>query len=227
MFRLIVCVAIVLAAPAAFAQAERGRWLTITNIPGCTIWHHSAARRADATAEWTGSCREGKAEGDGTLTMRWQAEGAEQWARSTGTVAGGRFVGRQVFDNSFGTRMEGDLDGRATVTVRNGLRYEGELREGLFHGRGTAVLPNGDRYEGTWENGRPHGRGVYVWANGDRYEGEIQRGERTGEGIRTWKDGTRFEGRFFFDQPRGSGLCAQGGRTDRCEMDRGEIIWLD
>jgi len=48
----------------------------------------------------------------------------------------------------------------AAVTLPDGSRYTGELRNGAPHGFGTSVATNGESYSGAWENGLRHGIGV-------------------------------------------------------------------
>lgn len=211
-------------AGAANAQDEKGRWHPVENIPGCTVWNPNP--QSGETVTWSGSCVAGKAEGQGTLTWRYREDGKEKEGRNTGTLAAGKFVGRNTYTDSDGLRFEGDDNGRGVMTWASGNRYEGDFRDGRFHGRGVFAWANGNRYEGEFRDGTFHGRGVLT-ATGDRYEGEFRNGKRTGQAIMIWRDGTRFEGPFLDGKPAGAGTCARGGRTGRCLIENTDIRWLD
>jgi hypothetical protein len=98
---------------------------------------------------YVGSCKDGRAEGQGT------AKG--------GAVYAGEF-------------HAGKKHGRGVKSWPWGDRYEGEFAEDAKHGRGVYTWGErsvfaGDRYEGGFANDKRNGYGVYVWASGDRYAG--------------------------------------------------------
>ncbi len=49
---------------------------------------------------------------------------------------------------------------------KNGGKYVGEYKEGLFHGQGTYNFANGDKYVGEWKESLFHGQGTYTYADG-------------------------------------------------------------
>lgn len=56
--------------------------------------------------------------------------------------------------------MNGKKHGKGTYRFHNGLRYEGEYRDGLRNGKGTIFNPSDQKaYEGDMLNGLPHGVG--------------------------------------------------------------------
>lgn len=65
----------------------------------------------------------------------------------------------------------------ATITLPDGSRYTGALRNGVPHGFGTAVAANGESYSGAWENGLRHGVGVLTFQNRTSRTGIWNRGE--------------------------------------------------
>ncbi|WP_052480991.1 C13 family peptidase [Gilvimarinus agarilyticus] len=82
------------------------------------------------------------------------------------------------------------------LTLPDGSRYSGELREGLLSGEGRLEWPNGDAYEGEFANGMMHGKGTLSMATGDIYQGDFIAGRFTGEGSDTGSDGTEYQGEF-------------------------------
>jgi len=98
---------------------------------------------------YSGGCKDGKAEGQGTSR------------------------GRAAYVGGF---HEGKKHGRGVKTWPWGDRYEGEFADDAKHGMGIYTWGErsafaGDRYEGGFANDRRSGYGVYVWASGDSYAG--------------------------------------------------------
>lgn len=119
---------------------------------GCRIWDQYPDARK--TIHWSGACRNGFAEGPGTL----------EWAYN------GRPDGR-----ARGTFVEGRLDGRAQVEWRDGRRMDGEFRQGRAEGQGSFVWPDGRRYSGDWKDDRRTGFGTLDYPDGRRFVGEFYR----------------------------------------------------
>ena len=71
-------------------------------------------------------------------------------------------------------------DDKASLTLPDGKRFEGELRDGLPHGAGIVTSPDGTRYEGEFREGKMHGQGVVSHPDGIRYAGEFRDGEPMG-----------------------------------------------
>ena len=69
-----------------------------------------------------------------------------------------------------------DQPTRGVVTLDDGARYEGELRDGEPHGQGVYTSPDGKRYEGEVEDGKLHGQGVLTFPDGTRQAGEFKNG---------------------------------------------------
>lgn len=92
-----------------------------------------------------------------------------------------------------------------TIMLKNGCRYQGNLKSGVFHGRGILSWPEGDKYQGDFVEGEQHGKGVFTWSNGDKYEGDFVNGARTGKGVFIWSDGEQYEGDFIDGERTGKG----------------------
>lgn len=100
------------------------------------------------------------------------------------------------------------------VTLPDGSRYEGELRDGLFDGKGTLSATDGARYEGEFRRGRYHGRGTYTSVGGDVYHGDFAEGELTGQARISYANGSSWEGevRRWVPEGRGTFVLASGRR---------------
>ena len=76
------------------------------------------------------------------------------------------------------TVMTGEASGwKGDLTLPDGARYEGEIRDGKAHGQGVFTFPDGARYEGEVRDGKAHGQGVFTFPDGARYEGVWRDGE--------------------------------------------------
>jgi hypothetical protein len=149
--------------------------------------------------KWSGGCKNGYAEGHGTL----------EWFE--GDTATFRFEGSMV---------AGMSDGIGSYTfLENGASYSGGFKAGKRHGQGTLTLPSGQvqqgrfendelvgevevtgpgmfRYVGGWLNGRPHGIGWERHQDGAIYEGEFRAGLAEGQGTVTLINGQTISGHF-------------------------------
>jgi hypothetical protein len=45
-----------------------------------------------------------------------------------------------------------------TITLPDGDKYVGEVKDGLPHGKGTKTFADGDKYVGEWKDGRRYRR---------------------------------------------------------------------
>ena len=84
--------------------------------------------------------------------------------------------------------------------IPEGMRYEGEERDGKPHGRGVLVFDDGGRFEGEYRDGRPHGYFVLTTTLGERgrlyAEAELRGdGKKHGHFVITYP-GRSYEGGF-------------------------------
>ena len=114
--------------------------------------------------EYSGEFKEGKFNGQGTLT----------WAN------GDMYVGE--FKN-------GTFHGQGTYTYLNGSKYVGEHKDGKMNGQGSATFANGDKYVGEHKDGKMNGQGTYTWVNGDEHVGEWKDDKQNGQGTMKHSDG--------------------------------------
>jgi len=88
-------------------------------------------------------------------------------------------------------------NGVGMLLLKDGNRYEGELKGGLMHGQGKKIYPDGRTFEGEFNEGQTwNGTGVYTHQSGDIYEGELRAGKMHGKGKLTCLDGRTQEGEF-------------------------------
>ncbi|MCZ6763808.1 MAG: hypothetical protein O7C63_02605, partial [Alphaproteobacteria bacterium] len=130
-----VLLALTVALPALAAEEV---WLAAPD--DCLIW---VDRSLDTVGvDWNGGCKDGRADGDGTLV--WHI-----------------LVGGDAATVTYrGHWRDGRLHGQGAVTWANGAHYQGRWRDGQPNGRGAYVWSNGDRYEGDFRDGNMHGDGV-------------------------------------------------------------------
>ena len=104
-----------------------------TNKINCQIWN--ANPQNNETANWSGKCFNGKANGYGTLL----------WS------GGSKYIGQ--YNN-------GHMDGFGKLTWGNeekksvGDFYIGEFKKDFMHGEGVYTFSSGRVYEGIWNKGR-------------------------------------------------------------------------
>jgi hypothetical protein len=115
---------IVLGAAISAAGAD---WIT-DPATKCAIWNPKPVPHE--TISWSGSVRDGQAEGLGIAV--WSVRGRET-ERAEGTWRGGK------------------LHGYAVWTHANGSGYEGQWEEGRKHGFGVYTWPNGASFTGSYK----------------------------------------------------------------------------
>lgn len=147
---------IALAAAMPLTVAAGNEW--ITDAKGCKI--ANLAPQEGETVSWSGECRNGLANGEGTLT--WFESG----------------VKTEVYE---GTMVDGYAEGRGTLR-RGGSAYVGEFKQSLQHGRGRYEDADGSWYSGEWSEGVPHGRGQMLTPDGKLLKGFWNKGEYEDEG---------------------------------------------
>lgn len=97
---------------------------------GCKVYNPNP--QPNEKIKWTGGCKDGIAEGSGTLT--WFENGKEQSAYN-------------------GHLQSGKYEGHVVRTSPDGSRYEGEFKNGTSNGYGIDTYADGSRWEGTWKDG--------------------------------------------------------------------------
>ena len=126
-----------------------GDWISDSKT-ACRLWNPNPSARESVS--WSGSCKDGFAEGAGNL----------QWFRNG-----------LPYEQDEGEWRQGRQIGHGLQVWPTG-RYEGDVRNGIPHGRG--VLNIGEaHYEGEFSEGKPDGTGILRSAKGV-FQGTWKRG---------------------------------------------------
>ena len=128
-----------------------------------------------------------------------------------GTFSGNSFIsGTYEAKNSFGSYVFKIADGTptsATITLSDGTKYEGGMKDGSLSGSAQITYSNGDTYSGTVSNGQKSGSGLYKWKNGASYDGSWKNDKMDGRGTYrypTGQTGFQLVGDFVGGLPNGS-----------------------
>jgi len=141
---LLSAVCLLVGTSGAFA----GTW--IADKSGCQVWDPNP--QLNETVSWSGGCRNGLAEGAGSV--EWSKDG-KRIETDNGLWRGGKQVGKGMQNWPIG-RYEGDLadglpNGQGVLTFEK-FRYEGEFRDGKPNGSGS-LIQGSQTVRGTWKDG--------------------------------------------------------------------------
>lgn len=115
----------------ADGESSDQTWL-VDDRSGCGAYDYNAG--PGDSIRWSGDCRDGRAEGEGTLTL---------------------FSHGRVIERLAGRFSEGSLeDGDVRISWSDGSRYEGGQKDGAFEGYGVLVAADRKRYDGIWQDDR-------------------------------------------------------------------------
>ena len=114
-------------------------WMELSSHPSCYLY-----LQAGATASWSGECRDGLAQGEGTLT--WSFDGSS--GKSTGLHMDGKRYGPWTERYTEGSVMEGPYvygkqHGPWTVRYADGVVAEDPYVNDKFHGQWTTYSKDG------------------------------------------------------------------------------------
>jgi len=146
------------------------------------------------TPSWNGGCKDGFADGKGTL--EWHDAAGKRYRMEAAVAAG-------------------QVRGEGTLRYPDGTQYIGTLKNGIPDGRGYFRDPDGMQYEGDVRMGERTGTAEALYPNGDDYKGGFKNGKRDGIGVITWVLGGRCEGGWKDDRPHGPGKIVYAGGTGR------------
>jgi hypothetical protein len=121
----------------------------IADSKGCKV--ANTFPRPGETITWSGTCKDGFADGDGVL--QWFLDGNQD----------DRFEGHLTM---------GWAEGRGTLAKAEGGTYVGDWKHSVQEGTGRYDAPDGSSYQGEWKNGLPNGQGQYRRADGKTFAGE-------------------------------------------------------
>jgi hypothetical protein len=177
--RLPLVISLVLAACRPALAQDAPAWI---GAPDCRVAAPSPAPPQAPT--WSGSCKDGFADGKGVLEWR-NAKG--QSRQLEGTFTAGQVQGEATLRYTAGTFYTGTFknntpDGHGYYRYSEGSQYEGSIRMGKLEGVGEMLWADGDDYKGEFKDDQPDGTGVMTFALGGRYEGHWKDGRGSGSG---------------------------------------------
>jgi hypothetical protein len=210
-----------------------------TDKPNCQVWN--AHPYPNEIVTWSGSCRNGKADGRGKVVFSHVDESGETqaqafdanldlgkekiWSETDRSNCLVRIPGRGTRDVTWSGNCEaGKADGRGRLAWSSSSLEDGERIDNVFEGtirsgddlQGVLTASNGFRLEGRILKGGGEGHVLRIDKNGNRFEGEYKAGKRNGFGIATDADGFRYEGQYKDGKWDGRGILrtANGGRYE-------------
>lgn len=117
-------------------------WKEFDNRPGCFFWNPVLGK--DETVTWAGECKQGIAQGHGTLTFVWDGNRAVD----EGSIIDGKQQGHWILrvgtgDVEEGNYKDGMRAGRWTIRWADGSVGEGAMIGDDMDGEWVVHLPNG------------------------------------------------------------------------------------
>ena len=106
---------------------------------------------------------------------------------------------------------------------KNGSKYVGMFKNGMFEGRGRLILHKGDYYEGEFVENKANGLGKYVNAKGEIYNGSWVDDKQEGEGELILKDGSIYQGEFKNGKKYGKGRITWNDGNGKFTYDNGVV----
>ena len=128
-------------------------WMELASPAGCYVW--TIPPPLDASGTWSGACAEGRAQGEGSLTVTWVSGEDKMVFTSTGRLQNGKRHGSWVWrtvngDIGEGPFVEGQQQGHWILRAANGTVEEGPFVEGQRHGPWVLRFANGNVWEGPY-----------------------------------------------------------------------------
>ena len=105
-----------------------------------------------------------------------------------------------------GTFLNGKKEGKGIILYKNGLKYEGEIKNNLHNGFGRLIKSEKEVFIGEWKDGKMNGKGIRYHSNGDTYSGEYLNNIREGVGKYTFFNGDSYEGNWKNGKANGKGI---------------------
>lgn len=208
-------------APTAMAKDGLGNWQAVENQPDCKFYN--LVEGSTAPAQWTGLCKNGFVQGEGTITYTTQrGETRLSGAFIDGIMNGygelSTWVvrdGKRTATQSNGEYKNGFMDGQGLVEIEGLWAYEGEFKKGLPDGHIVLQADDLFRLEGVFKGwNKTNGPGI-LEIQGDfpvrftgEFHGPVKDLEIVGEGVlETYGDqGYRYVGEFKGTVKHGQGV---------------------
>lgn len=205
-----------------------------TDKGGCKIVIHENAvspesERSFTSLAWTGKCKNGYADGPGTIVAKRkgvEVTGIASFIRGRPEGEGTYEAVKKNGDREFfkGKFVNGLRSGEGYQTIikpgQDTVIYTGNFVAGLPHGNGR-LEKGGTIYVGEFVEGRPTGIGTITYPTKVVYSGEIRDGKASGSGKLTLLDGTTITGIFSPNKPLTIGhIVSPKGYRYEGELDR-------
>jgi len=89
------------------------------------------------------------------------------------------------------------MNGKGTYKWKNGLMYEGIMKNNTVSGDGKLTWPDGSYYIGSVVEGKREGLGeYYCMIDKSNYKGDWKKGLKHGRGVLNFSNGSTYEGEF-------------------------------
>ena len=105
-----------------------------------------------------------------------------------------------------GFYKNGMFEGRGRLILNKGDYYEGEFKQSKANGFGKYVNTKGEIYIGNWVDNKQEGEGELILKDGSRYNGHFKNGMKNGKGKIAWNDSSYYEGEFVNNYFEGYGV---------------------
>ena len=105
-----------------------------------------------------------------------------------------------------GMFKNGMFEGRGRLILHKGDYYEGEFVQNKANGFGKYVNSKGEIYNGYWVDDKQEGEGELILKDGSIYQGQFKNGKKNGKGRITWSDNSYYEGDFVNNYYEGYGV---------------------
>ena len=105
-----------------------------------------------------------------------------------------------------GLFKNGMFEGRGRLILHKGDYYEGDFLQNKANGFGKYVNNKGEIYNGFWIDDKQEGEGELILKDGSIYRGEFKNGKKNGKGKITWNDNSYYEGNFVDNYYEGYGV---------------------
>ena len=105
-----------------------------------------------------------------------------------------------------GLFKNGMFEGRGRLILSKGDYYEGEFKQNKANGFGKYVNVKGEIYIGNWLDDKQEGEGELILKDGSRYNGQFKNGMKNGKGKISWNDSSYYEGEFVDNYYEGYGV---------------------
>lgn len=177
-----------------------GAAMTYVGKPDCLIANPHPIE--DEQANWSGGCKDGYADGTGTLnwSVQGRPHGGYEGVLAKGVPNGPGFLLLPNDASLQGDFKDGKLEGKGVYTNPKGGKLNATFVAGVATGIADYNTPLGDTYHGEWRGHNPNGQGKMSYGAGGSYEGGWANGEFSGKGVITYPNGVQVA-RTFQPQP--------------------------